>query len=847
MKFLALLLLTSWFACTEPIHQESATAPLLDLNHGWTFRQVGTEDWLEAKVPGTVQQDLIRHKLMPNPLVEENEKEIEWVSSSSWEYQREFTLAEVPENKFLTFTFKGLDTYASVSLNDEMYFNTDNMFRSWSFTIPRSKLREKNLLKVVFHPAVDKGIKAEKELGYALPASNDAGKNKVSSFIRKAPFQFGWDWSPRVVTAGIWKEVTLEGWDNFKLESMRLIQDSIVDNTVYGKVEFEITTKEKQMLSLKANLDGREILTKDVQANPGTTKTLHNFQLKDIELWWPNGWGEAKLYHLSAEVSKGEETAQELSKKVGFRTIELIQEPDKIGTSFNFLINGEPLFAKGANYTPQGIFPGSVNKEQCLQLLEDAKAANFNMIRVWGGGIYESDQFYDLCDSLGLLVWQDFMFACSMYPSDFEFVNNVQQEAREQVTRLSDHACMALWCGNNEVNVAWGNWGWQAQFEYSEEQQQEIAKGYTMVFEGVLKEAVAENSNLPYIHSSPLSNWGKEENFNHHNMHYWGVWHGTDNFDGLAKYVPRFMSEYGFQSFPHALAFNNQLESSPLDLKDPLLLHRQKSYKTNKELIRHLKQHYPLSKTYSEFAYLSQLNQKLAMEIAINAHRTDRSRCAGTLYWQLNDVWAAPTWSTIDYSGDWKAAHYLVRDRYQPIIVIPEVKKNQMTFHISNDSRDQANIEGFVTALNFEGDTLGTRSFLCKAAPNSSQPAISWSVESLIRNTPKNQVVLVAQIQDNGLLVDEEIITLGEPKDLGLTKADPKISVTPKGGKYLITVTSDTFLKEAFLDFGVTGTWSDNFTDILPNRPTTFQFTPKGKVDENALHILTLNQLLEKK
>ncbi|MGD1844162.1 MAG: glycoside hydrolase family 2 protein [Salibacteraceae bacterium] len=654
------------------------------LNEGWQCRQANSTKWWSATVPGSVQQDLIHQGLLGDPRVGDQETEGEWVAQSDWEFRKSFALANLPQGEMVTFRFPGLDTYAEVYLNDSLLFSANNMFRAWQVTWPRNQLRAENQLRIYFHSPIKKGLEAQQALGYPLPASNDAGAQKVSSFVRKAPYQFGWDWAPRVVTCGIWKTPYIEVWDQYRFESFRILQTDLTETKAVGQLIFTIAAKAPKTATLNGAF-GDQTWQKEVQLQPGLHEYALPFELVNPKWWWPNGWGNPHLYACTARV-EAEKHVEEKRKRFGFRTVELRQSKDAIGTAFEFWVNGQPLFVKGANYVPQNIFPAAEATTQSQTLLLQAHAAHFNMLRLWGGGHYESEQFYSLCDSLGLLVWQDFMFACSMYPWDESYLANVAAEAEEQVGRLVSHPCLALWCGNNEVNVAWLNWGWQKQFEYSRAQQKEIYKGYQALFEKCLPNAVAAMApGTPYIHSSPLSNWGKDENFNHHNMHYWGVWHGTDNFDGMERYVPRFMSEYGFQSFPAPSAYTGELEEVYLNKLDPLVQYRQKSYKTTFELERHLEQHYPNSRDYATFAYLSQLNQRLAMDMAIRAQRKDRTRCSGTLYWQFNDVWAATTWSTIDEAGNWKAAHYRVIESYQPLSIVPEKGKSDWQFHLAND------------------------------------------------------------------------------------------------------------------------------------------------------------------
>ncbi|MEM9024848.1 MAG: glycoside hydrolase family 2 protein, partial [Bacteroidota bacterium] len=364
------------------------------------------------------------------------------------------------------------------------------MFRSWEITLKREELQPEHTLRVVFPSIVEGGIKAREALGYPLPSPNDAGTHPISPFVRKAPYQFGWDWGPRAVTQGIWKGVSLQAWDDWRLTGVRIRQDSLTAEAAFGQAIYTVESHQEQALHLLLAADGQPLANTTAHLNEGTQEMALPFVLENPEWWWPKGWGGARLYSLEASITARSGQTQSQRKNFGFRTLELDRQPDSIGTRFTIRVNGQPLFAKGANCIPQSLFPGSVSPDNYLRLLTDAHRSHFNMLRVWGGGIYEHDRFYDLCDSLGILVWQDFMFAGAMYPSDSAFLANVQAEAMEHVARLSDHPSVALWCGNNEVDVAWHNWGWQQQFGYSAEQQAAIKRGYDQLFKHILPNAV---------------------------------------------------------------------------------------------------------------------------------------------------------------------------------------------------------------------------------------------------------------------------------------------------------------------------------------------------------------------
>jgi beta-mannosidase len=352
------------------------------------------------------------------------------------------------------------------------------------------------------------------------------------------------------------------------------------------------------------------------------------------------------------------------------RTVELVNEPDSIGTSFYFKVNGQPIFMKGANYVPQDVFLPRVKPEQYERLLKQVKNAGMNMLRVWGGGVYERDIFYDLCDEYGILVWQDFMFANTIYPNDKKLLDNIALEVAEQVNRLNKHACLALWCGNNEIKVAMTHWGWPVQYDYKEKEYFEFYSNYHFIFNRLLPSIIAkQRSRIPYVSTSPQSNWGTPENFNHGSMHYWGVWHGDDDFSGFNQNVGRFMVEWGFQSYPDYELLTQYVSPKHLSLESEVMQNRQKSYVGNGKILEFLRYYAtyggdPSVLSFRDFVYNSQWVQALGYEQAVEAHLAKQPHCMGTLLWQLNDCWPGPSWSIINYNGKPKQAYGKVKKHF---------------------------------------------------------------------------------------------------------------------------------------------------------------------------------------
>ncbi|MFT4525371.1 MAG: beta-mannosidase [Bacteroidia bacterium] len=838
-----LIFILSIFICLTAKGQQTEIV----INQSWGMCQVGETAGSPApSAPFNMHSARLEFGDLKDPFSPLGEKETKWIGDSDWELWLHIYRDSLPKRKNYTLILEGLDTYTTVRLDDSLMFSTDNMFRSYELKLGRFEKAEK-ILNIVFENPEKKAKLKRDTLGYDLPSPSDAGSDKTASFSRKAGYQFGWDWGPRMLSMGPWKPVKVIGWDDARMVSFRTTQDTLLENRMNGTGYFTIEAAKAGRAELTIAVPGQSTQKKSVVLVEGMNHIEVPFSIINPELWWPNGAGKQKLYEVSGSLKFEDEAVYSEARKLGVRSVELVNEPDDIGTSFYFKVNGEPIFMKGANMIPQSVFPSTVANKQTLDLLVTAKESHFNMLRVWGGGIYQSDYFYEMCDSLGIMVWQDAMFACAMYPSDDAFVENVKVEIEQQVSRISDHACIATWCGNNEIDVAWQNWGWQDEFKYSQKQQDEIWAGYEKVFKDLIPNVLDSiDPKLNYISTSPLSNWGKEENFNHHNMHYWGVWHGNDSFDGYQKNVPRFMSEYGFQSFPHF--FPSSLKRLNGQVNQSVLETRQRSYKGNKEITKHLEEHFAPSRNFHEYVYLSQLTQRLGMKTAIEAHRLNREKCMGTLYWQFNDVWQAPTWSTIDFNGNWKAAHYTVVDRYKPIIPIAEFDGSNFKVSVSNDRLEKAELMLKLKLQSFTGEVVWEKEVSVSSAKSSVIQVGEWASKELFKN-PGLKVLSVMRMElfEDDSLLDEELFYFDEPKNLILSKTNPEIQTNFKYDHVELVFTSPVLLKDVMVQTDQRNAkYSENFFDVLPNEPKTILVYPAGRVPVTLdVKMKSLNQFSE--
>ncbi|MEM6394836.1 MAG: glycoside hydrolase family 2 protein [Bacteroidota bacterium] len=635
----------------------------MDIHANWKFRQADSSEWLPAQVPGGIHMDLLDNGRIEDPFYADNEIDQRWIEEKDWVYETSFEIDQKTlKNKQIDLILEGLDTYADVKLNGKSILSADNMFRSWSVPVKSLLVEGENTLEISFESPINRNRPVLEAYPHELPSGNEPENIalKVGSFTRKAGYQFGWDWGPRFVGVGIWRPIRLSAWNGGQIENVFTQTKSIESDSAELLTQVELLIAEAG--NYKIHIDD---ITIEQELDSGRHTIAHVFKIENPKLWWCSGLGDPYLYEMEVTLQSKNKIFDKQKSKYGIRTIELINEPDSIGTSFFFKLNGEPVFMKGANYIPQDMFLSRVKDEQYVDLIQSAKEANMNMIRVWGGGIYEEDIFYDICDSLGILVWQDFMFACSLYPNLPDFHQTVKEEVRENIVRLRSHPSIAIWCGNNEVLDAWENWGWQDRFGYTEKDSVDIWDNYVQTFQEMIPDQLAElDSSRPYTHTSPLKHWGAADNYNHGTMHYWGVWHGRHTFEEFAENIGRFNTEYGFQSFPNYEVLQNVIPADQMSLESDIMRIRQKSYIGNGLILEHVEQYFDTPNSFEEFIALSQETQALGMQMAVRSHMDDYPRCMGTLFWQLNDCWPGPSWSVIDYYGNRKAAYDAIKQEY---------------------------------------------------------------------------------------------------------------------------------------------------------------------------------------
>ena len=781
----------------------------------WSFRKKTTANWLSAKVPGTVHTDLSANKIIQNPFFGDNEKQLQWIENEDWEYQTTFSISnEEIKSENCILQFEGLDTYADVFLNDKKILMADNMFRTWNVNVKKDLKSGQNTLRIVFFSAVKKGKEAAKKFSYTLP-----GDEKV--FSRKAQYHYGWDWGPKFVTAGIWKNVKLHFWNSATILNVKHHQKTLNDTLAELDVITEINSNATGKFQLKIN-DKIEVIT----LKKGLNTITSQYEIQNPKRWWTNGLGEANLYALEISLSRNGTLLHSKKRTIGLRTIELVQEKDAIGKSFYFKLNGIPVFMKGANYIPPDSFLPRATDSVYKSIVKNAVDSNMNMLRVWGGGVYADDVFYDECDKNGILVWQDFMFACAMYPGDENFLQNVKMEVIDNVNRLQNHPSIAVWCGNNENDEGWKNWGWQKQYKYSQSDSTKIWTDYKKLFHELIPQTLdsllSKNENR-YWPSSPSIGWGRKESLLEGDSHYWGVWWGKEPFEIYEKKVGRFMSEYGFQGMPNLETFKSFAHNEDLNLNSEAVKHHQKHATGYQTIAEYMERDYQVPKSFEDYIYVSQLLQADGMKTAIEAHRRSKPNCMGTLFWQLNDCWPVTSWSAVDYFGRWKAFQYQVKRSFENILISVKDDENNYKIVVVNDDLKSYQGEFTIELLDFSGAKLWKINETVTFLQNSSETLFTIPKDTIPDKQLKNTLLSLSFKTGN-----KEVKTLFyfvRPKDFVLTKPNIQISVVDE---VTIEISSDVLAKNVFLSSDDVF-FSDNYLDVLPNEKVKIHLSKPAK------------------
>ena len=835
MKIFWLILILGIFMTVETNAQTGTSKTEIPLNSGWNFREVNKPDWLPATVPGCVHTDLIANKLIEDPYYRDNEKKQQWIGKTDWEYETTFNVsAETLKRQNLEIVFQGLDTYANVSLNDKPILDADNMFRTWRVDVKNNLKLGANILRIKFRSPINEILPRMAKLDYELPAVNDQGE-KTSPYTRKAPYQYGWDWGPRFVTSGVWKPVNLEVWDNARIADLQIKQNKLSKENADLSAIVEVIAANSTDATIEVeNLTGKKIVaTKQVKLINGVNKISLDFVIANPKLWYPIGYGDQALYTFKAKIVLNKKEVDEATKRTGLRTIELRQKPDEYGKSFTFVVNGIPIFAHGANWIPADIFPTRITKDKYKNLLTSIRDANMNMVRVWGGGIYEDDYYYDLADEMGILVWQDFMFACSMYPGDQPFLDSVKHEAIDNVKRLRNHPSIVIWVGNNEIETAWAHWG-----GWKDKNPNSVWEAYKNIFLRLLPDVLDEyDPSRPYWQSSPSSDFQADSDFQGiGDTHYWQVWHAEKPYKEYEKQFPRFMSEYGFQSFPeYETVKTYTTEEDRQSIETPIMLAHQRHPRGNQLVKTYMLREYNQPKDFESFLYVSQVLQAEGIKIGAEHLRRIMPRNMGSLYWQANDCWQVASWSAMDYFGRWKALMYYTKRFYTPLLVSPHVDDDgKMNVYVVSDSPETKQAQITLTLLDLNGKQLMSKTIDASIEPLKGKSYFSQPVSEMLSGADDKNTFLLVELKSNGKLVSQNEYFFKPFKEMAFSKPEIKTKISATKDGFKISLSTDKMAKDVYLSGFTEGFFADNYFDLIPNRNVEIEYrtTQKISVDD---------------
>lgn len=796
-------------------------------------KEIKKNQWLEAQVPGTVHTDLLKNKLIPDPFFADNEIKLKWIPELSWIYKKEFSLPKnfLPDKKIFI-VFEGLDTVTEIFLNGNKIGKTKNMFCKYEFEISKYLKKKKNKLEIFFEPPLKYARDLELKYGQ-LPVA----LNSERVYIRKAQYSFGWDWGPSFPTSGIWKNVFLMQRENNFIEDFHFRTISIHNQSalveISGKINFagdNNFNKDKTIFIKFWNINSSLEFSFPLKEN----KFSHQFNVPDPKLWQPNGFGEPSLYNLQIQLKSENEIIDEKNIKAGIRIIRLQLNEDNKKT-FKLVINGNPIFAKGADWIPADSFLPEITDNKYRKLLTFAKNANMNIIRVWGGGIYENNIFYELCDELGLMVWQDFMFACASYPEFDEFILNVKEEAVQNINRLKNHSCMAVWCGNNE-----NEWLWVQQQKKSYKEMPGY-KIYRDLIPDILKEL---NISEPYCQSSPFGDEEDPNSILSGNRHQWEMWSRWVDYKKVEDDKSLFVTEFGFQGPANQKTLEKVIPQNQRNPQSYLFEFHNKQIEGNERVFKFLASHLPVKTEWKDFIYLAQLNQGLALKTCIEHWRLN-PETNGSIIWQLNDCWPVTSWSLIDSELNPKLSYYLSKESFSDLAAILKKNNASLEVYVLNDSNNDEEIAvkiQLISLLKNKAQTIISKKIKICSSEKKLLSSIFLSEEIL-----NGEGVIISSIYNaENQLIHRNYYLEKEWKYINLPKA--KVKIKDDNNKKFIEVTSD---RPAFFVSieSLSGRdeeliFKKNGLIILPGEKINVEYEETAKLKNKKFSITTLNDHL---
>ena len=763
---------------------------------------------VDMQIPGTVLSGLLAAGKIKDPFYRTNEDATRALFWKDYVFTRTFDVdEELLAQQHIVLVCEGLDTLAEISINGTFLAKTDNMHRTWKFQAKKLLHPGKNEIQIVFRSVLrfieDYPYEAHKKINY-IPC----GSMKGNQLLRKAHSMFGWDWGPQTIDAGIFRDIYLQGYSHARIEDIRIHQQHAKNVSVQTSITLsESVPGQKLCVELSEDGADKPLQTKLCKTNADGVAAV-DFVIENPKLWWPNDYGDQPLYIVRTTLLDEDGTSLEsITRRIGLRTLTISQEKDEWGNEFAFCVNGVKIFTRGGNYIPDDCLYTRITEKKLDYILESCRRAHFNCVRVWGGGYYPSDAFYDLCDEKGLIVWQDLMYACNVYDVTDAFAENCRQETYDNVRRLRHHASLGLWCGNNEIESAWDHWGdFQKETPY-------LRADYIRLFEEVLPKAVQEaDGETFYWHSSPSSGgcFDNPDDANRGDTHYWDVWHGQKPFTDYRKYFFRFCSEFGFQSFPCAKTVNSFTLEDDRNIFSRVMESHQKNDAANGKMLYYLSENLRYPKDLTHLLYASQVLQGMAIKYGVDHWRRNRGRCMGTLYWQINDDWPAPSWSSIDYFGRWKALHYMAQKFYAPHAVSMTLEDHRCHVYFSNESFETTEYSLTLSIRDLSGNVLETYE------TKGNSPAFS-AIETAVVDIcswedQKDDVFLEAVIHTKDQKVLKDVETLVPYKYLNLKNPVMSTEAEETNDAFILHISSDCFAPFVALDFDDADViFSDNF------------------------------------
>jgi len=827
---------------TAQAQANRAQNAVLVLDHGWQFREViaspqdAESGWLPATVPGDVHLDLLANKKIDDPFYRDDESRLQSIENESFEYRLSFDVtAATLTRSNVDLVFEGLDGPSQVYLNGEQVLNGINSFRVWRVPAKGHLHAGKNLLRVVFLSPVTAAA--------AIAATDPwqpKTKTEPKTYLRKPAYEYGWDWGPRFVTCGIWRTARIEAWDKVRVADFAIWQRDVSREVAHldAEVEVEASSAGPAKVSVQFSDAGKPMtLTRGVDLHAGENTIDIPVEIRQPKLWYPAGYGDQPLYEFTAQISAGPATgsaADQRKVKTGLRSVVLRRDLDKWGRSFEFDVNGIPVFGKGADVIPFDSFPNRVTTADYRRILQSARDANMNMVRHWGGGYYETDEFYQICDELGIMVWQDFMFGNDWQPGTYAFKQNIEAEADDQVRRLRNHPSIIIWSGNNETEEALN---WSPRDKLPLEVKYQMWQDYLTEFSGILNRVVARlDPETPYWPSSPSADYEElSDHYQSGDAHIWDVWHGRVPFSTYETHHPRFVTEYGFQSFPEMKTIEAFTEPGDrASIFTPVMLAHQKNDEGNAIIHDYLLKDYPEPKDFASFLYVSQVLQAEGIKIGAEHFRRSRPETMGSIFWQLNDCWPVASWSSIDYYGRWKALQYYARRFYAPILVAPHLEEGSLMVYIVSDKTAAQPATLDVRLMDFDGKVLLEDKKALSIDPLASKVYLNWPLVKLAQAgaADTSRVFVVAELTDSNGQISRNLAYLAPVKEVRLKPPKLAVETTGANGSFKVRVTSPVLARSVYLSFGDLDVQAaDNYFDLMPGETREIVVTAAVTLD----------------